>query len=389
MKFTEQLYDLIPCSPSSDIQWDKIDPLFSGICFSAMKDTPQNPVYHGEGDVYTHTQMVCRELAADPDFYTLSDRHKEELFLAALLHDIGKVKTTRLENGVWTSPHHSLTGSQIVRTFLWRDCGLCGTMENIIFRETVCSLVLYHMLPVNLIDRNAPEKKARKTAAAAELAADFSWYRLCMLSKADVKGRISDDIEKCLEQIRLAELTAEDAECFHGPYPFKDSFTGHAYLSGRNVTADQTLFDDTWGEVIMISGLPGTGKDTWIRQYNSGMPVISLDDIRKEMHISHGDPQGAVIRTAQEQARIYLRKKQPFIWNATDLTKDLRQKLITFFEQYKARVRIIYLETDWNKRAERNMGRDNAVPESAVNKLLEKTVPPLPDEAQAVEWRCI
>lgn len=27
-----------------------------------MRDIPQNPAYHGEGDVYRHTEMVCESL---------------------------------------------------------------------------------------------------------------------------------------------------------------------------------------------------------------------------------------------------------------------------------------------------------------------------------------
>ena len=121
-----------------------------------------------------------------PELYTLKRSQQAELFLAALLHDIGKVKTTRMEDGNWVSPHHSATGSQIVRLFLWQGCGICGTQEMIRFRETVCALIRYHMLPVYLMERKEPERTMRETAAAGELAADFSWHLLCMLTEADV-----------------------------------------------------------------------------------------------------------------------------------------------------------------------------------------------------------
>lgn len=35
-----------------------------------MKKTPQNPVYHGEGDVYAHTVMVYKELIKNAAFCT-------------------------------------------------------------------------------------------------------------------------------------------------------------------------------------------------------------------------------------------------------------------------------------------------------------------------------
>ena len=137
-----------------------------------------------------------------------------------------------------------------------------------------------------------------------------------------------------------------------------------------------------------MSGLPGTGKDTWIQKNLSGLPMVSMDEIRKELHISPSDNQGMVVQTAQERAREFLRRKQSFIWNSTNLTRDARQKLISMFERYHARVRIVYLETGWDQRVQRNRSRKDAVPESAIDSMLSKISPPLPDEAQAVTWQC-
>lgn len=389
MDFIEQLTACIPASPDAEIPWNKLDQLFAASLFSNMRATAQNPSYHAEGDVYVHTQMVCCALIGGSVFPQLPARQQSELFLAALLHDIGKVKTTRLEDGSWVSPHHASTGSQMAREFLWQACGLCGTPEKIAFRETVCALIRYHMLPVHLMDRNNPERKLREVAAIGELAGDFSWRLLCLLAQADVKGRIVDGIEERLAKVELAGLMAEDTDCLDSPYPFADAFTKRAYLSGRKVQPDQTLYDTSWGEVILLSGLPGTGKDTWARRQHAGLPMVSLDDFRAELAIQPTQQQGAVLQAALEQARAYLRNKQPFLWNATNLTKDTRQRLIGLFERYGARVRVVYLETEWETREARNAGRPDAVPEGAVARMLGKTVLPTPDEAQTVEWLCI
>lgn len=386
MTIIEQIDKCIPASRRETIPWKAIEQLFSETCFRDMQRTAQNPIFHGEGDVYTHTQMVCQKLIEIPRFQVLLNSQKTELFLAAILHDIGKTKTTRSENGEWVSPHHASVGSQLVREFLWKECGLCGTIEKTMFRETVCALVRYHMLAMHLINQENAIRKAREVAAIAELAPDFSWNLLCMLAEADVKGRIADDIEDSLSQLQLSRIVAEEAGCLCEPYAFADSFTKHAYLCGRNVQPNQMLYDDTWGEVIMLSGLPGTGKDTWILQNKPDLPVVSLDEIREETQSSPVENQGKIIQKAQERARAYLRSKQPFIWNATDLSKDLRQKQVSLFERYGAKVRIVYLETDWNTRKSRNSGRKDAVPEHIVEKMLGRTVLPTSEEAQTVEW---
>lgn len=380
---------LVPDSPAEEIDWTRIEALFAPYGFADMARTPQNPAFHGEGDVLTHTKLVCRELKRMHAFQSLPKRQREELFLAAILHDIGKVKTTRLENGEWVSPHHASVGSRIVRELLWRDFGLCGTREAMAFRETVCALVRYHMLPVHLPNQDEPERKARQVASVGELAPDFSWDLLCLLAEADVRGRIAEDTEDSLIQLHLTGLSAEEAGCLHGPYRFQDSFTKHAYLSGRNVQPDQTLYDDAWGEVILLSGLPGTGKDTWIRQNAPRLPMVSPDCIRRELNAAPTGNQAKVVQTAQERAKELLRSRQPFVWNATNITRELRQEQVGLFERYGARVRIVYMETPWETELRRNAGRHEKVPQAAIDAMMRKTEPPTPDEAQAVEWFCV
>ena len=392
MNFIDSIENYISGFSENNIAWDLIEALFSEksfYAFSEMRNIFQNPAFHGEGDVYTHTQMVCRELMKIHDFDALPVHQKTELFVAALLHDIGKVKTTRIEDGAFVSPNHSLTGSHIVRKFLWKECNICGTPEKQNFRETVCSLVRYHMLPVHILEYENSQLKIHRTASIGQLAQDFSLNLLRILSEADVKGRISDNLGEILYQVQLFKMLAEESQCLYKYYSFPDAFTQHAFLSGRSVNTFQTLYNDTWGEVIMMSGLPGTGKDTWIAMNAPDIPVISLDGIRKELRIKPTDEQGVVIHKAKERAKEFLRKKQPFIWNATNITKEIRQKLITLFEKYNAGVKIVYLETEYNTLLKRNAGRENVVPESVIEKMLGKLSPPMPEEAQTVEWHCV
>ena len=385
MDFLTAICALTPKKPSDPIDWNKLETVF-GTFFSGLRETQQNPVFHAEGDVFTHTQMVCRALNEMSDFHALPQSDKTRLFTAAVLHDVGKIQTTRMEDGAWTSPRHSEVGSQMARVFLWQECGLCGTPEKTRFRETICALIRGHMMPEHFEKQKNAGRKARETASLGRLLPDFSWERLCMLSEADVLGRIAPDTQKLLDALQICRWMVQDADCFAAPYAFADAFSERAYLSGRNILPDQQLYDDTWGEVILMSGLPGTGKDTWIHENVSELPMISLDEIRRDLHLPPDSHSGSVIRTAQEQAKTYLRSRRPFVWNATNLSKDIRRNQIRLFEQYGARVRVVYLETDWAQRVERNRNRSAAVPEIAVERMLAVTIPPSPDEAQTVEW---
>ena len=117
--------------------------------------------------------------------------------------------------------------------------------------------------------------------------------------------------------------------------------------------------------------------------------MISLDEIRREMKISPTDNQSKVVEIARERARELLRKQQPFVWNATNLSPMVRGKQIKLFTQYHASIRIVYLETNWNEQLRRNSNRAEVVPEQAICHMMEELVLPEVKEAQRVEWNSI
>lgn len=353
-----------------------------------MAQTQQNPAWHGEGDVLTHTRMVCRELAGLAEFRALADASRQALALAALLHDIGKITCTQLEDGVLTSPRHGPVGAQQARVMLWTDFGLSGDPCSQQLREAVCHLIRYHTQPLHLYQRKRADTRARQLAAIGQNAPAFSLRALCLLSEADMRGRIADDTPEKLETIGLTRLLAEESGCLNGPYPFRSAHTARALFAGGNVWADQELYDDTWGEVTLLCGLPGTGKDTWIAANAPDLPTVCLDDIRRSLHLSSEDNQGRVVQAARERARGFLRQHQPFILNATHVTSQ-RSQWITLCEQYGARVRVLWLETAWEENLRRNAARPSSVPEAVIGRMLEKLEPPLPGDAERVDWVCV
>lgn len=384
----EDLLYLASQAAKRNIDWNGIGDRLSSFLIP-MSRTEQNPAFHAEGDVWTHTKMVCEELIALDDFQNLPEDKQQAVFLAALLHDIGKIPATRWEDDKWTSPNHTLVGSKMARQFLWQECGLCGTPQKQQLRETVCLLIRYHSVPPHAIDDPDGKRKLLAIAANALQCPMFTLELLCILCRADALGRECGDKDHMLEQIDLCAELAKENGCYDRPFPFPSAHTRYACLSGREIAPETVLYDDTWGEVILMSGLPGTGKDTWIKEHCPDLPMISLDEIRKEMKISPKDNQSKVVETARERARELLRKKQPFVWNATNLSPMVRSKQIQLFTQYHASVRIVYLETQWEEQLRRNGSRAAEVPQQAICHMLEEMVLPEAKEAQQVEWCCI
>jgi putative nucleotidyltransferase with HDIG domain len=354
---------------------------------AAMEKTPQPELYHGEGDVWTHTKMVCENLVAQKEFENLPQETRTAVFLAALLHDIAKPVTTRWEDGRWRAPNHAPTGARMARELLWDS--LSGSPEKQQLRETVCLLIRYHSTPPHAVDDPYGSRKLRAIAENGALCPMFSLRLLCLLSRADALGRVSVDQEAMLEQVQLCQEFASECGCLDGPYPFPSAYTKYAYLSGRDVPPEVPLYDDTWGQVILLSGLPGTGKDTWIRENCPDLPMISLDEIRKELGISPKENQGRVAEEAQARAKQLLRQKKPFVWNATNITPSTRQKLVGLFADYGAAVQILYLETHSAQRRQRNLSRPQPVPEQVVARMLSQLTPPEAKEAHSVCWETV
>ena len=383
----KELWEALPQKGATVVDWEALQATALGPVFDRMARTEQNPLYHGEGNVLAHTKLVCEALLELPNYRDASDEDRRILFLAALLHDMGKITCTRLQDGVPASPHHASTGCRMVREFLWTELGLSGSREAQDLRESVCLLIKNHSFPPYAIREPNPERRLLKIASNGEMASGCTVKNLCTLEMADIRGRISADAEECLERVEYCAMLAEEIGCFDGSYPFADAHSRRAYFRGQTDWYGQELFKDTWGEVILLSGLPGTGKDTWIRANCPDLPMISLDDIRRRMGISPTEPQGKVAVAAHEQAREYLRRKQPFVWNATNVTADMRSKQITLFEQYGAAVRTVFLETEWEEGLRRNSERVHEVPNAVIGHLLAKLEIPEVWECAAVEWQ--
>ena len=78
--------------------------------------------------------------------------------------------------------------------------------------------------------------------------------------------------------------------------------------------------------------------------------------------------------------------EQPFVWNATNITRLLRRQLINLFAGYGARVRIVYVDAPLEVILRRNRARPDPVPERVIARMLEQFELPDPTEAHIVDY---
>jgi tRNA nucleotidyltransferase (CCA-adding enzyme) len=110
---------------------------------AALRGCQQDPEWHPEGDVFTHTQCCLDALVALPTWSETATEGRKRLMLAVLAHDFGKPATTQYaeRRGVmrWISPGHEAAGGPITATFLRR---IGAPLE---FDAPVAALVVNHL----------------------------------------------------------------------------------------------------------------------------------------------------------------------------------------------------------------------------------------------------
>lgn len=349
-------------------RWDWIE---------ALKHTEQDSEYHAEGNVWIHTKMVVNALMSDSSWTNHTAENQNILFASGLMHDVAKAWTTIEEAGRIRAPRHAKKGARFSRSFLYRLREAPSFRD----REQIFHLIRYHGLPLWFWDKVDPRKFVFKAA----LHTDFNL--LANLVKADILGRICSDQDELLGRLDYFLEFCEQHQCISGSFPFADQLTRFTYFRKEESEPTYQPFDDYRSEVILMVGIPGSGKNTWIEKQGPGWPIVSLDAIRRKHKISPKANQGKVAQMAREEAKTYLRKGENFIWNATNITKSLRSSLVDLFETYRAKTRIIYLETSYTNLLERNRSRTFPVPKNVLEKMIDKLEIPELDEAPLVEYQ--
>lgn len=371
-------FPFCPMPPDWRLDWERIQAQFNWI--RAMQGVPQDPLYHAEGDVLIHTRMVAEALIALDAWRALPPGEREILFAAALLHDVAKPACTIVEfDGKITSKRHARQGELLARELLWLGNDLEAPVPFAI-RERIAKLVRHHGLPLWLLEKSSPERAVMDASQTTRL--DL----LALLAEVDVRGRICADQQELLERVELFRVLAQENECYTKPRAFPSAHSRFMFFRSEGRDPAYAAYDDTRCEVVMMSGLPGVGKDRWIHDHLPDWPVVSLDRLRKDLKISPEAAQGPVIQAAKDEARELLRKQQSFVWNATNVTRLLRGQLIDFFASYHARVRIVYKEAPFDEILSRNAARPTPVPEAVIYQLLRKLEVPDLTEAHEVEW---
>jgi predicted kinase len=332
----------------------------------AMAQCDQDAQWHSEGDVWTHTKMVCQQLAKLDEWPALTSHEQTVLIFTALFHDAAKPLTsqTDLDTGRITSPKHAVKGEHLVRGVL-RDlsCDLAT-------REEIARLVRYHGRPAFLLERDEP------THEVVRLSWLVSNRLLYLFALADTRGRDTESMDRPEENLHFWKLQAQESGCYEQPYAFANDHARFIFFRSRKPDLHYLPHEDFACQVTLLAGLPGSGKDTWLTRNRNDLDIVSLDDIRDELDVEPTDNQGEVVQLARERCREYLRAGTSFAFNATSVLRQTRGRWVDLFADYNARIELVYVEPPFDQLIRQNKSRNHPVPEQVVRKLADRCEPP-------------
>lgn len=139
---------------------------------SSLKDIEQNLQHHPEGSVWNHTMLVVDNAASLKN----RSRDKRVFMWGAILHDIGKAKTTRIRKGKITAYDHDKVGEELAEEFF-----KCFN-ETEDFVRKVVKLVRWHMQTLFVV-------KGMPFADVKTMKSETSVDEIALLSLCDRLGR--------------------------------------------------------------------------------------------------------------------------------------------------------------------------------------------------------
>lgn len=345
-----------------------------------MADTPQDAIWHNEGNVAIHTAWVLREMATlfATEAFHLTPYEREILAFAALLHDIGKVATTREEEGRIVSPHHPAAGCNYL-AYRLPDLGLPYPM----IRE-ILSLVRYHHRPTRLVADNAPESAYRRLARQV----NTEW--VYWLERADMQGRRSLEANDHLATLELYRLFCEEYGLWGNRDPYADwrevidaelaEYSAETrafvlangiedYEAGHIFTPYEAIaishqYRDAYGELVLTVAPSGAGKSTWVAQHFPDYELISLDEWRDRLAGKRADQSrnSAIVQMAREHLKRLLREGKKVVWDATSIRRIHRDKLLSLARDYGAKTTAVVFHLPLSLLLKRNQEREDDLP---------------------------
>lgn len=347
----------------------------NAVVHDARLDSTGLSVHHAEGSIWTHTSLVLNNLINSDKEVSIS------LFLAGLLHDIGKVETVdtkeitidysvKFKNIFYD--HDSVSTVMAVDVLL----NMYRKIENVPEFTRILELVNFHMMFNNNFGvfengefyiRDKEEKKIFATfAGRTDLYCD-----LLELIKADSLGRICSKEEYSNTLAKDKKLTS--------------------LILYLNKTDPKINEVEKKRKCYMLIGLPGTGKTYYRKKMLEAEPkleVVSFDDLVENYArlygLSYTDFFAQfkdtcvfedISKDYDNKLREVLSKGRNVIFDATNLTKKSRRRKLPNDKIGYYKIAIVFLaRTDSLEKVNKDREKEGKYISNSVYMSLAKNM---------------
>lgn len=319
-------------------------------CSHHYKEGKEINPYHIEGDVFTHTMLVMMNV--DRFTNSLSTENLKSLIVCSLLHDIGKclVRTVDEEKKrVHFYNHESISAllSLPILNSIEKD------FQTILNKRLILEAISIHT-------------------------------DIFKLKESNLRSRLVNNDD--LLQVFNALGQCDHSGRFH---------TSKSSLKLIDVVDSKTN-DKKDNEVIVMIGLPASGKSTYIKQNRiDGYEILSRDDIIDEIGVALGyDNYNDAFKNVDQQyvdklfdirKNIIIKQKKNVIIDMTNMSRKSRRKKLSNFNNYNKKA--IVLMASIEKIDSRMVSRPNkTISDDVVFNMAKNFYPPMYDEFDEIEW---
>ena len=123
--------------------------------------------------------------------------------------------------------------------------------------------------------------------------------------------------------------------------------------------------------LIMLCGLPASGKDTYIKENLGGYKVHSSDDLRKELYgdeNTQGNP-NEIFQELHRRIKADLKVGHDVVYNATNINYKRRMAFLREIKDFDCYKKCVFMATPYEICVERNRTRSRVVPEDIMLKM--------------------